>query len=368
MPPTTLTLRTLNRTTLARQMLLERAAMKPLAAIERLIGLQAQWPKPPFIGLWSRLAGFQRDDLAALLKQRKAVRATTLRGTLHVVSAKDYLGFRGVMLPMLTRSVTAILRERAKGLDFQGIEAAARSFYQGGPRTFDEVRDFLLTKYPYCDERALGLTARMLVPLVMEPTDAAWTFPSVSKFALAELWLGKKPSLLGDPQSLVLRYLAAFGPAGIADAQTWSGLQGLREVFETLRPKLRTYCDEKGRELFDLPDARLQKEDCESRVRFLPEFDNLILGHGDRTRFIAEPHRKYIFKAGLRVLPTLLVDGFAAATWKTEKKKKTAALVIESFGVLPKKSITDVEDEGERLIRFVEPDAERFEIRVLKAK
>lgn len=348
-------------------MLLAREKTTAVLAVERLVGLQAQWPRPPFIGLWSRIEGFQREDLLGPLQRRELVRASMMRGTLHVVSARDYVRLRAAIQPVLARGMKSILRERAGAFEVSALVASARAYFDEEPRTFTELRDFLMTLHPDGDERAMGFAVRMNLPLVQVPTDAAWGFPAASAFAVAETWLGEP---LGDnesPEALVLRYLAAFGPATAADVQAWSGLQGLRDVVAALRPKLCVLRDERGREVFDLPDAPRPTDDPEAPVRFLPEFDNLIVSRAD-ARFVADEHRSSIFLSALRVLPTFLVDGFAAGTWKSERKKATAALILEPFATLPKKIRAALEEEGDALVRFLESDARTFEVRLAKPR
>ena len=170
-----------------------------------------------------------------------------------------------------------------------------------------------------------------------------------------------------SPLPLVTRYLAAFGPASVSDMQSWSGLQGLREEFEALRPTLMTFRDERGRELFDLPDAPRPPEEVDAPVRFMPDFDNLILGHDDRRRLIADEHRAAIFLPNLRVLPTFLVDGRVAGTWKVEAKKASATLVIEPFVAVSRPARAALTEEGEGLLRFLEPEAASFAVRVAAA-
>jgi hypothetical protein len=358
-----LTLRAQNRATLARQMLLAREKTGTLPAVERLMGLQAQWPRPPFVGLWSRVEAFQREDLAGALQRRELVRATMMRGTLHVVSAGDFRRLRPAIQPVLTRGMKSILRDRAAALDVPALVAAARAFFEAEPRTFTELRDHLMTLHPSGDERAMGFAVRTHLPLVQVPTEATWAFPADSDFAVAESWLGGPIGDDASPEALILRYLAAFGPATVADAQAWSGLQGLREVMETLRPRLLVLRDERGRELFDLPDAPRPDEETPAPPRFLPEFDNLIVSRAD-ARFVADEHRKAIFLSALRVLPTLLLDGSAAATWKTERKKAAATLTITPFAALSKKVRGAVEEEASALLRFLEGDATTFAIQL----
>jgi hypothetical protein len=361
----TLTRRELNRATLARQMLLTREKIPVVRAIERVAGLQAQLARPPFIGLWTRLQRFQRKDLTRLLQSRKVVRGTLMRGTLHLMSANDYVKLRTSIQPALSAGLQSVLRDRASGLDIGQLVTAARKYFGDEPRTFDELRTHLLKLLPKGDERAMGYAVRLHLPLVQVPTEGEWGYPGTADFAVAESWLGEPIGTDESPHALILRYLAAFGPATVTDAQTWSGLSGLRLPFEELRPKLQTFWDERGRELFDLPKAPRPPEGTPAPVRFLPEYDNLILGHDDRTRFVAKEHRASIFLPGLRVISTFLVDGFVAGTWKIERKKDVATLVLEPFAALPKKRREELTHEGDQLIRFMEGDALSFEVRLL---
>ncbi len=337
MPADILTLRQLNRATLARQMLLAREKTTALAAIERLVAMQAQWPRPPFVGLWSRVAGFERADLTSLVAQKKAVRATSLRGTIHVSSAKDYLGFRPVLQPVLEAGLQAILKDRLDGMDMDALTTRARAMLVKRPHTFAELREQFLKADPKADERAMGYSVRMLLPLVQVPEDGEpWAYSSQSSFALADQWLGKKITTThATPDPLILRYLAAYGPATAADFQTWSGVsrEATRTAFERLRPKLRTFRDEGGKELFDLPDAPRPSADVPAPVRFIPEYDNLIAARADG-RIVARDDRPRIFLSALRIAATVLVDGAAAATWKLDSTKKAATITIDPFGKL----------------------------------
>jgi hypothetical protein len=368
----TLTLRGLNRATLARQALLAREK-SAARVIERVMGLQAQWPKPPFLGLWSRVAHFERDDLLSLVRSKKVVRATMMRGTLHFVGAKDYLALRPAIQPVLTKGMRSVLRDRIADLDLDGLVGEARAFFLAQPRTFGELRDHLMKLHPKGDERAMGFVARMSLPLVQVPTgpgEDAWGYPADSAFAHAEAWLGAASSGTIEPSDapdeLVLRYLAAFGPATVGDAQAWSGLQGLAAVFERLRPKLTRFLDERKREQFDLPAAPRPSEDTPAPVRLLPEFDNLIVSRAD-ARFVPLAHRKKVFLSALRVRATFLVDGFAAGTWGIAKKAGTATVTLEPFAVLPQKAIAELEKEAEALTKFVEPEAKKVEVKIAKA-
>ncbi|NOK02380.1 MULTISPECIES: winged helix DNA-binding domain-containing protein [Myxococcus] len=363
MPDTSLTLRALNRATLARQMLLAREQTSVLGAVEQLLALQAQQAKPPFIGLWSRVAGFERDVLQVLLQRKEVVRATLMRGTLHLASAEDYRHLRASFTPLLEASVASVLRERAKGLDVAPLVKEARAFFDEAPRTFEALRDHLVARHPQNDERAMGFAVRMFLPLIQVPTETEWGYPGTTDFAVAESWLGAPLRAEADLPTLVQRYLAAFGPASVTDAQTWSGLKGLKSTFEALRPSLRTFRDEKGRELFDLPKAPRPDEDTAAPARFLPEFDSLVLGHEDRARLVDDAYRSKLITKNLRVPATFLVDGFIAGTWTVERKRAAATLVVEPFAPIKKKDRDALVKEGEALLRFMEPEARTFEVR-----
>lgn len=350
-------------------MLLARGRTNVLDAVARLVGLQAQAPGPPFVGLWTRLERVSRDDLLHLLSTRRLVRVTAMRGTLHLMTADDYIGLRGALQPALTRGLQSILRDRAKALDFSALDEVARAFFAKAPGTFDGLRTALKQQYPKGDERAMAYAIRISLPLVQVPTDARWGFPASPDFALADAWLGKKVRTTDAPaRVLVRRFLAGFGPATPADAQVWSGSPALRETFESLRPTLVTFRDLKKRELFDLPDAPRPMADSPAPVRFLPEFDNLVLSHADRTRVVADEHRPRIVSKNLQVRATFLVDGFVAGTWKIDRTKNAATLVVEPFGPLARKTVAELEAEGDRLLGFTDDDAETREVRFARSE
>jgi hypothetical protein len=364
----TLTLRQINRATLARQMLLARERVPAIRAVERLVAMQAQWPRPPFLGLWSRVEGFARADLKALLRDKKVVRATFLRGTLHLVTAKDFLALRPALQPMLDAGVHTILGARKARLDFDDLMARARTILAKGPRTFEELRELLTG--PKEDDRAVGYAVRMMLPLVQVPVgdEAPWAFPTVSQFALAEKWLGRalpRSAPAAVNEVIVRRYLAAYGPASAADIHAWCGLAELRGAMGDLRMRLRVFRDEKGRELFDLPDAPRPDPDVTAPVRLVPDYDNLITTRADE-RFVAKRDRPRVFLSALRIAATILVDGFVAGTWKVERTKSAATLTIEPFAPFAPRVRKEVEAEAEALLRFVEPDARAFATRIAK--
>jgi hypothetical protein len=356
-----ITVRGLGRATLARQLLLERGTIPPVEAVAALVGLQAQEAKPPPIGLWSRLDGFERSGVLDPLRDRALVRAPFLRGTLHVTTAADYLTFRPVLQPVFAAGLK-MLGDRAAGLDVPAVVAEAeRILNSEGPLTFTNVRDRLQAIFPDVNERALGFAVRMHLPVVMTPTSDAWGFPSDAAFRTASSWLGAPvPVEAADLEALrelLRRYLAAFGPATAADAQTWSGLQKLAPVLRGMREELLVLRDERGRELYDLPDAPRPDPEIPAPLRFLPEFDNLVLGHADRARVTPETYRGRIVTKNLRVRATVLWDGQAVATWRWTAAKRGATLTVEPFEPLPRAAVRAIGAEGEQLLRFVEPEA-----------
>lgn len=353
-----LSLRALNRATLSRQMLLRREKVSPVAALERLVALQAQLARPPFIGLWSRIEGFRREDLVRAVGKRQVVRGTMMRATLHLLSRRDYLAFRPVLQSALSKGAVSVLGRRAGGIAFDEVVAAARACFEEGPRTFAALRDRMKKLYPRLDERAIGHVVRLQLPLIQTPGDGApWAYPGVADFAVAESWLGARLKEGDRPHELALRYFAAFGPASPQDLQSWTGIAAATSVVEELRPRLRTFRDERGKELFDVKEGPLPAEDEDAPARFLPEFDNVLLGYSERARIISDEHRRLIFTKNLLVPATFLVDGFVAGKWVVERKRNAARLLVRPFGTLAKRSREALAEEGERLLQFVEADA-----------
>ena len=355
-----LTSRALNRATLARQLLLERSHLAPIDAIEQLAGLQAQVPRPPFIGLWTRLAHFTRDDLHALITRKQVVRATMMRATIHLVSARDYLAWRPILQPVFTRAGAGRLHERAAHVDLKKLTSFARKHV---PATFADLRTQLVTAFPEVDERALAYLVRLHLPLVMEPTETRWSYPGNARWAYAPSFLGGKLAAASH-DDLVLRYLRAFGPATVKDAQVWSGDRTLGPVFARLRPQLVTFTDERGRELFDLPEAPRPPADTPAPVRYLPDYDNLMLSHDDRSRVVDDAHRPSMTSTNGIVYATYLVDGRIAGKWTLARAKATATLTLIPYRTLTRRVRGELEQEGDRLLRFVEPDATRFVVTV----
>lgn len=358
-----LTTRALNRATLARHLLLERHAMSADEAIERLAGMQAQEPGPPYTGLWSRLEGFEAGDLAELIESRKVVRATSMRSTVHLHTAKDLLALRSTIAPAIEAATLSVVRVRRAEVDMEAVvEEGEKLFAKGEALTAKQLRDALEKGHKGEDIRALAMVVRTHLAMVRVPNGGRWGFTPSAPFTPLETWLGKPAAKRANQPKLVERYLGAFGPASVADAEQWLGAGGLAPAFEKL--DLKRFEDEQGRELFDLPDAPRPAEDTPAPVRFLPEFDSLMLAHKDRTRVISDEHRKQLTTKNLRVRATVLVDGRVAAFWKVEKKTGTTTVVVEPLVRLTKADRAETKAEGEALARFLEPGAKRHAVKL----
>src|SRR6516165_7818542 len=363
MPTDTLDLRALNRALLARQRLLCPA---PLPAgpgraetvtemIEPLAGLQAQAPFPPYFGPCSQLAGLQPAALPQPLVSREAVRIALMRSTIHLVSARDCLTFRPLVQPVLDRSLPAIFGKQFAGLDAGALAAAGRALVDAEPRTFSELGGLLSPDWPGHAPTALAQGIRVLVPLVQVPPRAVWGAAGQARHTSAEAWLGRPLDPSPSPDVLITRYLAAFGPATVADVQAWSGLTRLGEVVDRLRPGLRAFRDEPGRELFDLPEAPRPAPDTPAPVRLVAEFDNLILSHADRARVVSDGNRLRLYTRNGIFPGTVLHDGFVAGVWRLTRSRRTAVLTVELFGSVPSRDRDAVGAEAQRLLGFAAP-------------
>ncbi|QFG21994.1 winged helix DNA-binding domain-containing protein [Actinomadura sp. WMMB 499] len=355
--------RDLNRALLARQMLLRREPVSALEAIERLVGMQAQAPNPPYIGLWSRVEGFDFGAVSRLLTERRALRIVLMRGTLHLVSARDARVLRPLTQGILDRYLAGPAGRDLDGADLRAVADAARALLEAEPRSDRELRVLLAERWPEHDPARLVWAVRQMLPLVQVPPRGLWGKAGTARHTTLDAWLGpgegpgEGPAAEPSIDELVLRYLRAFGPASAQDVQQWSGLQGLREVLERLAPELVRFRDERGRALYDLPEAPRPGPDEPAPVRFVPEFDNLTLAHADRARIVSEEHRKRIFTVNGIIRATFLVDGFVHGMWKAEKRRGEATLRIDPFLPVPAPVRAALEEEGLRLLAAVHPDA-----------
>jgi hypothetical protein len=364
-PEPVLSRRALNRATLARQLLLERAGVTPLEAVEHLVGLQAQEPHDPYTGLWSRLDGFRPAQLAELLETRQVVRIPVMRSTVHLVTAADCLLLRPAMQPVLDAELArhSVVAPAIREVDLAPVLAFARKLLEEQPRSGRELRAVLAERFPDEDAAALAYAARNRLALVQVPPRGLWGRSSQVVTTTAEAWLGRPLAARPSLEQIALRYFTAFGPASVADFAAWSRLTGLREVVERVRSRLRTFRDENGRELFDLQDAPRPDPATPAPVRFLPEYDNVLLGHADRSRFRDE--REWLAAAEGRVMGTVLVDGLVRAVWRLEDDADDSTLLVQHAPWLAKRAAASLAAEGRRYLGFVRPEARERAVRLV---
>jgi len=360
--------RELNRALLARQLLLKRAALTPSAAIERLAGLQAQWAPAPYVGLWSRLAKFSIADLERALVARTVVKATLMRGTLHLVSARDY--------PALCVATTRSRPERwapasRRLADADNIHRATVKFARTA-RTREALAAFLTTQGVAAD-----LSAPMLWWLIAShgwlvhvPPSGTWAYRKSGDLIAADAWIrsAHEPELTAAVTTTVQRHLGAFGPATPDDISSWSSIRtpAIRTALEALGSKVRTFTDPRGRTLYDLKGAPLPDADTPAPVRFLPKWDSTLLAYAppERVRILSESHRKTVIAKNGDIAQTILVDGMVAGTWSVSVRPREAAIVVTPFGRLTKGDRVALIEEGERLARVVAPDAKAYGVRL----
>ncbi|TML74444.1 MAG: winged helix DNA-binding domain-containing protein [Actinobacteria bacterium] len=336
-----LMLRELNRATLARQLLLERKRLSPAAVIERLVGMQAQWPPAPYIGIWTRTTSFRRQALERELASAAVVRATVMRQTLHLVTPRDYALLRAAM------SDTNFPWESPQA---KLLAPSVRALTAAGPVTTAEALAHL--------EREHGLTrvtarrawrgARVRAHLVHHPETALWHARRDGRFVALE-----EPELHDPTEAraeMLRRYLAAFGPASRRDIVAWTMMHvpEISRALERLEP-MRRFRDEHGRELLDIPRAPLPGPEAPAPVRFLPKWDNVLLAFADRTRVLPEQYRKRVIGMNGDVAQTFLVDGFVAGVWHVENGR----VMPEPFAALSRSVRCELEDEAGRLEAFL---------------
>jgi hypothetical protein len=348
---TRLSARALNRAALARQLLLERADVSVADAVAHLGGVQAQEPQEPFVGLWSRLRGFDPAELDRLLVSRELVRTVLMRRTVHLVTAADALAWRTRHEALLLQRVLGVYRAELAALDLDEVGAAlAALLADGEPRTMPAIGRVLAERWPEAGHRPLGeLAVAALVPMVQIPPRGLWRQTGGALNVSMAAWLGREPDPLaeGDPvgEALVRRYLAAYGPAASADLRAWCGLAGLPAAVAAVRPELISFRDDRGRELLDLPDAPRPDEDTPAPVRFLPAFDNAILSYADRTRIVDDAHKGLSVNGDRAVL----LDGRVAALWTVKDEK----VEITPLRRVTRADRTEVAEEARTLARFL---------------
>lgn len=352
--------RALNRTLLGRQFLLERVDRPAESVIEHLVGMQAQEPIDPYVALWTRLEGFDPHELSTLIEERRAVRGSTLRTTLHLMTARDFLALRPVLQDVLERAWrSSPFAKDLVGVDLAELLAAGREFVEAEPITTAQLAKLLAARWPDRAPNSLAYASRFLLPIVQVPPRGLWGQKGGPKATTAQVWLDRELGTDTAADDAVLRYLAAFGPATVSDIRIWSWLTGLREVVERLRPRLSTFRDEAGRELFDVEDGLLVDPDVPAPIRFLPQYDNIFLSHDDRSRILIEQMTvpDLIWRGGV------MVDGFIAGAWRIRREKRQATMTVELVAATPAQRL-EIEEEATRLFAFLAHDAETRDVQV----
>lgn len=360
-----LTPRQLNRATLHRQHLLARVRRPALDVVHDLVGMQGQNPRDPYVALWSRLVDFDPRELEALLLDRQVVRLAVQRGTVHVVTADDCRVLRPLAQPVLVQQLHAhsMYKRRFDGVDLDDVMDGARRILTDRPRNAKQLREALAERFPDLDAGAMAFACRNLLAFVQLPPRGLWTSTGAVVGTTAEAWLGRPLDESPSVDDVMLRYVAAFGPATVRDAATWSRYTGLREVFDRLRPQLRTFRDDAGRELFDVPNSLIPDPDVPAPPRLLPEYDNVLLAHADRSRFTSDEFRARLPYDRLGFLGNLLVDGTLAGGWR--RGEDPGALVIYTVDPFDAVRRNDVEEEAQHLLHLLAPGADhdvRFEV------
>lgn len=337
-------------------MLLEREAMDPLLAVERLAGLQAQTPHTWYIGLWSRLDPFDPVEVGELITDRRAVRIALMRSTIHLMSAADALWVRPLVAPAIARTLTHHAGP-LRGVDLGAVASAARAVLEAEPLTAAALGHRLLSRWPHSEATALAQAARANLGLVQVPPRGVWGRSGPAAYTTIEHWLAKPQGPVMPMETLVMRYLAAFGPATTADAQAWSGLSRLDDVFARLRPDLAVFTTEDGREVFDLPDAPRPDPDIPAPVRLLYEHDNLLRAHSDRSRFHKGPSAPVLWSGEGPIPGTVLVDGLIAGTWTLAREGRAVQVRVRPLGRMTKADRALVREEAESLMAVLTPRA-----------
>jgi hypothetical protein len=338
-----LSLRELNRALLARQLLLERRKLSVQAAVERICAIQAQWPQSPYIALWTRLIGFRKEQLTRALVEKRVVKSQLFRITLHITSARDYPYYAAAWLPAARDTTPGVT---TKKLD--ELSALVQNAAMNGPVTQAEVEELAVEGM-----RGFRWRTRTLAPLLHLPPSGTWSHYGRVQLRAMQAYLGVElPAREDGAEHLVQRYIAAFGPATQQDLLRFAGVR-VGDVRAGLdRLDLRTFRDDRGRVLLDLPRAPLPDGDTPAPVRFLPKWDSSLLGYAppERTRIQPEKYRPTVIRKNGDVIPTVLVDGFVAAGWNVDRKGK---LEISPLRRLTKAERAEIDAEGERLVEFL---------------
>ncbi|MFZ0668143.1 MAG: winged helix DNA-binding domain-containing protein [Acidimicrobiales bacterium] len=365
--PREITDRQINRAFLARQLLIERSPLSPLQAVEHLVGMQSQHPDPAYIGLWTRLKEFRFDDLSDLILERKVVRIALMRDTLHLVSAEDALALRPLLQGLMERRFRSVSwGKNLQGLDLDPVISAAKRIVDAEAVTLAALGEMLAPLWPDRDPGALAHAARNHLALVQVPPRGVWGMSGPARHMSLDGWL--KPGRTKKPKSsmadLVLRYLRAFGPASVADIQSWCGLSGIGKVIQGLsesRKDLVVLVDQKGTELFDVADAPRPDPDTVVPVRLLPMWDNALLSHKDRRRILGPVDRTTFFTNNGIIPGTVLVDGYVRAVWTIEpgRRNEPAIIRVDPLLQISKANRRTIDLEAGQLLEVLAPGKDR---------
>jgi hypothetical protein len=348
-----LSLRALNRTTLARQLLLERSRLGAGETMTRLVGMQAQNPLDPYFALWARLDGFEAAELSGMIERKEALRGALMRATLHIATTDDFLYLRSLLQPTLAAVLgsTSFAKDTSE-VDRDALLAYGRSLLDEDPMTRARLGPLLAERWPGVPAASLAQVVTYLLPVVQVPPRGLWGQSGQAAWATVESWAGVKIPAEADPRDLVLRYLAAFGPASVSDIRSWSRLNGLREVVDGMRSRLRAWTGPDGVELLDVSDGVIVEEDRPAPPRFLPEYDNVLLGHADRSRFFVDG----VVPIGW--VGNLLVDGIFSGWWKIGKDRRERHLEVHLLRKVSRSETRAIEGEAKRLVDLAHPEAE----------
>jgi Winged helix DNA-binding domain len=351
---TVLDRRTLNRSLLARQLLLERVDLPAVDAVEHLVGMQAQVPLDPYIGLWSRLRAFDPDALGNALLERRLVRMTLMRATLHLVSARDGLALRPVVQAAIERAfASSPFAAHLSDLELGPVISRGIELVEHEPLSISQLAAALSKDWPHHDSNSLAYAFRYLVPLVQVTPRGVWGRTLQPKVTTLDAWLGRPSASALSVDELVIRYLRAFGPASAADVRAWSWLGGVRAIIERLRSTLCVYRDEHGRDLYDVREGVFCDRAAPAPVRFLPQYDNLFLAHADRARIMDGVK----WDGSFLHHGTVFVDGFLSGAWKLSEQRREATLIVELRTRVAPTEYKHVRREAEKLLLFRTPDA-----------
>ncbi len=360
--------RRLNRTLLSRQRLDIGSNESAIDLVKALCGLQAQDAQSPYFAIHARRERFKPDELESELRSKRIVRATLFRSTLHLITAEDYLAFWPLVKSGIERTYRAYYPLEAKSLDRSALTTSVEKILDAGPTSLATIRDRLAPEFPDAAPGALSWAARAYLPLIQDPESTLWNNRSRPKYVLATSVL---PGALGGPAEedvrLVERYLRAYGPATVSDLTAWAGVS-ISPAFKKLGDRLVKYRGPDGKQLLDLSELSLCSEDREVPVRLMPQWDDLVLGHRNRSRVISDAARKKVIITVGRVLPFVLVDGFVGGTWMLEESGDQIRVDIELFSKHSDHVYSDLKTEATRLVEFSRGSDAPLQINIKQAR